>query len=140
MIVIGAIHHDPLGGAAYVFRLDGSWFEAEKLAVAGAGNFGDLGSSVAGVPGAVLIGAPGDSSDRGSAYVFGIPCPADCGDNDGVVGINDFLELLTQWTLIGSSCDLDGSGVGINAFLDLCQTGARARDVNAVQFGRNWLT
>ena len=121
MIVVGASGNDP-GGAAYVFRLEGSWFEDEKLVAPDAGFNDHLGSSVAAVPGAVLIGAPRDNivlDDEGSAYVFGIPCPADCADNDGVVGISDFLELLSQWTLVGSSCDLDGSGVGINAFLDL---------------------
>ncbi len=46
------------------------------------------------------------------------PCPWDCGDFNGDVGINDFLAVLAQW---GSpaSCDFDGGGVGINDFLDL---------------------
>jgi hypothetical protein len=35
------------------------------------------------------------------------------------VGINDFLELLAQWSTVDSSCDFDGGGVGINDFLDL---------------------
>ncbi len=47
------------------------------------------------------------------------PCPWDCGDdNDGNVGIVDFLALLAQWTTPGS-CDFDGGGVGINDFLAL---------------------
>jgi len=46
-------------------------------------------------------------------------CPWDCGgDNDGNVGINDFLALLSQWDTAGS-CDFDGGGVGINDFLAL---------------------
>jgi hypothetical protein len=54
--------------------------------------------------------------------VFGAaapPCPWDCGgDNDGNVGIVDFLELLAQWDG-GGSCDFDGGGVGIVDFLKL---------------------
>jgi len=47
------------------------------------------------------------------------PCPWDCGgDNDGDVGIVDFLALLAQWGGPGA-CDLDGGGVGITDFLEL---------------------
>ena len=48
-------------------------------------------------------------------------CPWDCEPvADGNVGINDFLEVLSQWGQVGSSCDFGGGGgVGINAFLDL---------------------
>jgi len=46
-------------------------------------------------------------------------CPWDCGNGDGVVGINDFLALLAQWGQVGTSCDFDGGGVGIVDFLDL---------------------
>jgi len=46
-------------------------------------------------------------------------CPWDCGgDDDGNVGITDFLALLAQWGSL-ASCDFDGSGVGINDFLQL---------------------
>ena len=48
------------------------------------------------------------------------PCPWDCElVADGSVGINDFLALLSQWALVGVSCDFDGVGVGINDFLKL---------------------
>jgi hypothetical protein len=47
------------------------------------------------------------------------PCVWDCGDFDGVVDIVDFLALLAQWSQVGTSCDFDGVGVGINDFLDL---------------------
>ena len=44
-------------------------------------------------------------------------CPGDCsGDNDGNVGIVDFLALLGQWSAPGP-CDFDGDGVGITDFL-----------------------
>ncbi len=47
------------------------------------------------------------------------PCPWDCGDSDGEVGIVDFLALLAQWNIVGAPCDFDGGGVGINDFLEL---------------------
>ena len=47
------------------------------------------------------------------------PCPWDCGDGDGVVGIADFLAVLAQWGTAGP-CDFDGDGdVGIDDFLAL---------------------
>jgi hypothetical protein len=48
------------------------------------------------------------------------PCPWDCEPiPDGSVGIADFLDLLAQWTEVGTSCDFDGGGVGITDFLEL---------------------
>ncbi len=49
------------------------------------------------------------------------PCPWDCGDSNGEVGINDFLAVLGQWGSIGTSCDFGAGapGVGIEEFLDL---------------------
>ncbi|MHC4415245.1 MAG: choice-of-anchor D domain-containing protein [Planctomycetota bacterium] len=46
------------------------------------------------------------------------PCPMDCGDGDGTVGIRDLLALLGQWGTEGS-CDADGGGVGIRDLLML---------------------
>ena len=49
----------------------------------------------------------------------GADCPWDCGgDDNSIVGIVDFLTLLSQWGGPGS-CDFDGGGVGIVDFLDL---------------------
>ena len=48
-----------------------------------------------------------------------LPCPWDCGDGDGSVGIVDFLALLSQWGSAGGSCDFNGSAVGIVEFLEL---------------------
>jgi hypothetical protein len=51
--------------------------------------------------------------------IEGESCQWDCGgDNDGDVGIVDFLELLAQWDG-GGTCDFDGGGVGIVDFLKL---------------------
>ena len=46
-------------------------------------------------------------------------CPWDCADNDGIVGILDFLQLLAAWNMVGAACDIDGGGVGILDFLEL---------------------
>ena len=47
-------------------------------------------------------------------------CPWDCGDDDGVVGIADFLALLADWGMTNSPCDFDGNGtVDIGDFLEL---------------------
>lgn len=56
------------------------------------------------------------ASDDAMSFVV---CPWDCGDNNGSVGIVDFLGLLSQWGQAGGSCDLDGGGVGITDFLAL---------------------
>jgi hypothetical protein len=48
------------------------------------------------------------------------PCPGDCDPpGDGLVGVNDFLQLLAEWGGPGS-CDIDGNGVvDVGDFLDL---------------------
>ena len=52
--------------------------------------------------------------------VFVDPCPWDCGgDDNGDVGIVDFLALLATWGEVGVPCDFDGNGVGIIDFLKL---------------------
>jgi hypothetical protein len=53
----------------------------------------------------------------GETLVVTPPCPWDCGDDDGVVGIIDFLALLAGWGQPGP-CDFDGDAqVGITDFL-----------------------
>ena len=46
-------------------------------------------------------------------------CQSDCGDANGIVGIVDFLTLLSQWGMQNTSCDIDNFGVGITDFLEL---------------------
>ncbi|MHC4429510.1 MAG: hypothetical protein ACYS0D_13040, partial [Planctomycetota bacterium] len=46
------------------------------------------------------------------------PCPGDCNPAvDRDVNSRDFLTLLSQWGVVGSSCDLDGGGVSVTDFL-----------------------
>ena len=70
----------------------------------------------------LVVGALFDDdggTNRGAVWVlFLAECAGDCGDNDGVVGIVDFLALLAQWGGTGT-CDIDGGGVGITDFLAL---------------------
>ena len=80
------------------------------------------GPSSVGYVGDVRMWAGGAGGDEGAqsmaAFFF---CPRDCQlEPDGEVGINDFLDLLSQWDMPeGTSCDFDGGGVGINDFLEL---------------------
>ena len=65
-------------------------------------------------------GVGGELIDNIEMWLDPPPCPWDCGgDNDGNVGINDFLALLAQWGQVGTDCDIDGGGVGITDFLAL---------------------
>lgn len=59
-----------------------------------------------------------DVYDGNEPACAGTPCPFDCGDGNGEVGIVDFLALLAGWGAPGP-CDLDGHGVGISDFLNL---------------------
>ena len=74
--------------------------------------------TAAGTP--TLIGAL-DHTAKGLAFLGqdNVPCPWDCGDGEGMIGIVDFLALLGQWSLVGTPCDFDGGGVGIVDFLKL---------------------
>ncbi len=45
------------------------------------------------------------------------PCPWDCVNDDGEIGIDEFLAVLGSWGQVGVPCDFDGGGVGINEFL-----------------------
>jgi parallel beta-helix repeat protein len=66
--------------------------------------------------------APGQCGDPPvvdmGAYEFqGTSCPWDCADDDGEVGILDFLALLAEWDMVDTPCDFNGDGVGITDFL-----------------------
>jgi hypothetical protein len=66
--------------------------------------------------GGAAAGAPNEVR---SLLNFSTTCHWSCGDDDGQVGIVDFLALLSQWGVTGTSCDFNGGGVGIVDFLDL---------------------
>ncbi len=51
-------------------------------------------------------------------FRLGAPCPADCGCRpNGMVDIFDFITVLGEWGTQGSTCDIDGGGIGITDFL-----------------------
>ena len=65
--------------------------------------------------------APG-ALDTARNWLFELQdtCPWDCeAVSDRDVGIDDFLQLLAQWIMMGTSCDFNGGGVGIDDFLAL---------------------
>jgi hypothetical protein len=79
-------------------------------------------------PGSALVvrgrtpeNAPGAlATARNRLFELQDTCPWDCeAVADRVVGIDDFLQLLTHWFMTGTSCDFNGDGVGIDDFFDL---------------------
>ena len=78
-VVAGARFDDPSGadsGAAYIFSRDqggaGTWGELVKRTASDGAATDLFGAAVATGSGAVLVGAPNDSSSTGAAYVFGV--------------------------------------------------------------------
>ena len=71
-VVVGAPGDDGSKGSAYVFTKDSSgvWSQQTKLTATGGADDDQFGSSVAVDGDTVVIGAYGDDSDKGSAYVF----------------------------------------------------------------------
>ena len=69
--IVGAFGHDLLSGAAYVFERasNGTWAQQMKLSAEDEG-VAYLGHSVGIYEDTVIIGAPWDDNNRGSAYVF----------------------------------------------------------------------
>jgi hypothetical protein len=69
----------------------------------------------------INIGGPGgELVDDIQVWTFQpiTSCPWDCGDGDGVVGVLDFLVLLSQWGTAGGSCELAcPPGVNVTDFL-----------------------
>ncbi len=94
-------------GTMYNFR-----FDADTPPVATSATIGLFRS---GSPADLAVATQGPSEKQV------VQCPWDCADDDGVVGITDFLALLTEWGQAGTPCDfgLGAPGIGIEEFLDL---------------------
>ena len=114
----------PSIGQAYVFRYNGSrWVEQQQLSPEPNPWTNFFGASVAISGHTAVIGADGEDTGAGAAYVYDLSaclCPADL-DGDGNVGILDLLALLAVWgTNPGGPPDFDGDGnVGILDLLTL---------------------
>ncbi len=86
------------------------------------------------------VGVIGEEPDSESALT---PCPWDCSNGDGEVGIHDFLAVLGTWGQVGAPCDFDGNGVGINDFLKIlgnwgpCPLAALPQPQSSLGFGIN---
>jgi hypothetical protein len=83
----------------------------------------ELDGSAAGVPVGSLTEVSLRASELPPFTITGetviAACPWDCGDDNGDVGVLDFLALLAQWGQVGTSCDFDGDGVSVGDFLVL---------------------
>ncbi len=149
-VIVGAERADPAGnasaGESYVVfgKADGAQVNLSAVA-AGTGGFVINGidpndkssSSVSGAGDVdgdgladVVVGAyaadPDGDNFAGESYVIFSPvstCPWDCGGAapDGIVNVVDFLLLLQQWDMVGTSCDFNGAGVDVVEFLALLQ-------------------
>jgi hypothetical protein len=70
-VVVGAPAENSGAGATYVFVLSGStWSQQAELTASDAAAGDEFGSSVAMSGSSALVGAPGNSSSTGAAYVF----------------------------------------------------------------------
>jgi len=83
--------HGDQSGSAYIFRFDGVvWREVGRLLAEDGAAYDHFGVPVSISDNVAVVGAPGSSSLRGSAYVFRLlPSCADRTDNDGD-GLVDF--------------------------------------------------
>ena len=124
--VIGARSNEGNGsysGSAYIFHFNGSnWVQQQKLTASDAAGWDDFGSSVSIDGDCAVVGAYGDDSNRGSAYIFRrnpvsgswierakLTAP------DGAAGdyFGDFVSINGNYTIVGARGDDDsGSGSG----------------------------
>ena len=88
-VVVGAYGNDDNGtdsGSVYLFtKPSGGWVtatETVKLTAPDAAASDNFGDSVAAGGGRVIVGAPGDESDTGAAYVFSIPTWSNISNSD----------------------------------------------------------
>ena len=123
--IVGA-SGDDCSGSAYLFDTT-TGRQLFKLLPDDGAPFDQFGLSVAISGATAIVGARGDDDNggnSGSAYLFDASsCPWDLDDN-GIVGVSDFLSLLASWGPCppkgGCPADFDGSGaVGVSDFLAL---------------------
>ncbi len=88
-VVVGAYGNDDDGtdsGSVYLFtKPSGGWVdttETVKLTAPDGAADDNFGDSVAAGGGRVIVGAPGDESDKGAAYVFSIPAWSNISNSD----------------------------------------------------------
>ena len=88
-VVVGAYGNDDNGtdsGSVYLFtKPSGGWVDATetvKLTAPDGAADDNFGDSVAAGGGRVIVGAPGDESDTGAAYVFSIPTWSNISNSD----------------------------------------------------------
>ncbi len=128
IIVIGAPGDDTLKGAAYVFTKpaagwgSGSITNSAKLTASDGADIDYFGQSVAisADSGVIVIGASGDDSSKGAAYVFVKP--------DGGWGTNPITETAKLAASDGETGDMFGSGAAVSADGGIIAVGARRDD------------
>ncbi len=99
--VIGAPRNNSSTGAAYIYTGSGSsWTQQAKLSATGGATGDDFGTRVSISPDAttVLIGAPGDNSDLGAAYIF-TGSGSSWEQQAKLIGDNSVDEDFAQWSM-----------------------------------------
>lgn len=109
-VAVGAIYDDDYAGSAYVFRYNGTgWPRAARLTVADAEGSDEIGFSVSTDGDRVLVGARGDDSGTGAAYLF---------KDDGTVWSQVAKLTATDgsiWDSFGTSVSIDGNRALVGA-------------------------
>ena len=101
---------DDDGGAAYVYTRDakGFWLQVAKLTASDRADGDEFGASVVVDGDTIVVGAPGDESDQGSAYVFVRPGTSWDTKND-----TD-----TETAKLTASDGVDGDEIGVSVAVD----------------------
>ena len=106
--IIGAVQDDDNGGnsgSAYAFvRSAGVWSQQDKLTALDSAASDNFGESVAINGDTAVVGAVGNDSDRGSAYIF----------KRGVGGPNNWGQISNLIALDGTASDRFGGSVAIS--------------------------